>query len=277
MARATLALSLVSALALTAGAAAPGAAWAQKVIAKDGHELPDWSGVWQMNGNTVFDQATKTPKNGVAGLPGTTEAIPYNAAWQKKYDANKARVAIDRFPDPVTTCGTPSGWPRDLNTPDTNEFIVRPEQSWIVTENGPNVVRIYTDGRPHLSDDEIWPTYSGDSVGHWEGDTLVFDTIGVKGWPGQIIDRTGAISSDKLHTVTRMRRVDAKTIEADITLDDPVAFTRPWHVVKTFRRLPDGARAYDYACGENQRNIVTPSGKTLTLDANGKVIDKDRN
>jgi len=277
MARATLALSLVSALALAAGAAAPGAAWAQKVIAKDGHELPDWSGVWQMNGNTVFDQQTKSPKNGVAGLPGTTEAIPYNAAWQKKYDANKARVAIDRFPDPVTTCGTPSGWPRDLNTPDTNEFIVRPEQSWIVTENGPTVVRIYTDGRPHLSDDEIWPTYSGDSVGQWEGDTLVFDTIGVKGWPGQIIDRTGAISSDKLHTVTRMRKVDAKTIEADMTLDDPVAFTKPWHVVKRFRKLPDGTRAYDYVCAENQRNVVTPSGKTLTLDENGKIIDKDRN
>ena len=273
MTRAAL-FALTAALAL---AAAPEGAWAQKVIAKDGHELPDWSGIWQMVGNTVFDQATKTPANGVAGLPGTTEGVPYRPEWLKMYEANKAKVAIDRFPDPVTTCGTPSGWPRDLNTPDTNEFIVRPEQSWIVTENGPNVVRIYTDGRPHLSPDDIWPTYSGDSVGHWEGDTLVFDTIGVKGWPYQIIDRTGAISSDQLHTVTRMRRIDAQTIEADITLDDKVAFTRPWHVVKRFRRLKDGSRAYDYACGENQRNIVTPSGKTLTLGTDGKPIDKDTN
>lgn len=253
-----------------------GAAGAQSVTAKNGHVLPDWSGVWQMNGNTVFDQATKFPANGVAGLPGTKEAAPYNAEWQKKYEANMARVAIDRFPDPVTTCGTPSGWPRDMNTPDTNEFIVRPEQSWIVTENGPNVVRIYTDGRPHLSPDDIWPTYSGDSIGHWEGDTLVFDTIGVKGWPSQIIDRTGAISSDQLHVVTRMRKIDDKTMEADMTLEDPVAFTRPWHVVKRYRKLPVGTRAYDYACGENQRNIVTPSGKTLTLGSDGKPIDKDR-
>jgi len=271
MARGAYALSLALILALSAGAA-----HAQKVIAKDGHELPDWSGVWQMVGNTVFDQATKSPANGVAGLPGTTEAIPYRPEWQKMYEANKAKVAIDRFPDPVTTCGTPSGWPRDLNTPDTNEFIVRPEQSWIVTENGPNVVRIYTDGRAHLSPDDIWPTYSGDSVGHWEGDTLVFDTIGVKGWPYQIIDRTGAISSDQLHTITRMKRV-GDIIEADITLDDKTAFTGPWHVKKTFRRLKDGSRAYDYACGENQRNIVTPSGKTLTLGSDGKPIDKDTN
>jgi hypothetical protein len=99
----------------------------------------------------------------------------------------------------------------------------------------------------------------------------------VKGWPYQIIDRTGAISSDKLHTVTRMRKVDAKTIEADMTLDDPAAFTRPWHVVKRFRKLPEGSRAFDYVCAENQRNVVTPSGKTLTLGTDGKPIDKDTN
>ena len=57
-------IALTSALALAAGAA-----HAQQVIAKDGHALPDWSGVWQMVGNTVFDQATKSPANGVAGLP----------------------------------------------------------------------------------------------------------------------------------------------------------------------------------------------------------------
>src|ERR1700748_3379246 len=106
MARGALALTLVSAFALAAGAAHPDKGWAQKVIAKDGHELPDWSGVWQMVGNTVFDQATKSPANGVAGLPGTTEGVPYRPEWLKMYEANKAKVAVDRFPDPVTTCGT---------------------------------------------------------------------------------------------------------------------------------------------------------------------------
>ena len=271
MKRAPLASALALVLALTGAAA-----HAQTVTAKDGHAMPDWSGVWQMIGNTVFDQATKVPANGVAGLAGTTEAIPYNAEWRKKYEANMARVAIDRFPDPVTTCGTPSGFPRDMNTPDTNEFVVRPEESWILTENGPNVVRIYTDGRAHLGPDDIWPTYTGDSVGHWEGDTLVFDTIGLQAFPNTIIDRTGAINSQSLHVVTRMRKIDDKTMEADMTLDDPVAFTRPWHVVKRYRKLKDGSRVFDYACAENQRNIVTPSGKTLTLGSDGKIVDKGR-
>ena len=272
MTRAPLAPALALALALTGAAAAH----AQTVTAKDGRALPDWTGVWQMVGNTVFDQATKTPANGVAGLPNTREAVPYNAEWQKKYEANIARVAIDRWPDPLTTCGTPSGFPRDMNTPDTNEFVVRPEESWILTENGPNVVRIYTDGRAHLGPDDIWPTYTGDSVGHWEGDTLVFDTIGLQAFPNTIIDRTGAINSQSLHVVTRMRKIDDKTMEADMTLDDPVAFTRPWHVVKRYRKLKDGSRVFDYACAENQRNIVTPSGKTLTLGSDGKIVDKDR-
>ncbi len=267
--------ALLAGLALSLALAA--AAQAQVVQARDGHALPDWSGVWQMIGNTVFDQATKTPERGVAGLPNTREAVPYNAEWQAKYEANIAKVAIDRWPDPLTNCGTPSGFPRDLNTPDTNEFVVRPEESWILTENGPNVVRIYTDGRGHPPPDEVWPTYTGDSVGHWEGDTLVFDTIGLKGFPEVIIDRTGAINSPALHVTTRMRKVDDHTIEAQMTLEDPVAFSRPWQVTKRFRKLPEGSRVYDYACAENNRNRLTPSGKTLTLGSDGQPIDRDRN
>ena len=66
-----------------------------------------------------------------------------------------------------------------FNLPDPYEFAIRPEEFWILAENGPNVMRVYTDGRKHL--DDQWETYTGDSVGHWEGDTLVFTTIGLKG------------------------------------------------------------------------------------------------
>ena len=60
-------------------------------------------------------------------------------------------------------------------------FAVTPQEVWIITENGPNITRIYTDGRAHAPADERWPTYSGDSVGRWEGDALVFDTLALKG------------------------------------------------------------------------------------------------
>jgi hypothetical protein len=263
-------------LALAVALLASASSHAQVVQTQDGKAMPDWAGVWTMMGNTVFDQATKTPANGVAGLAGTRESVPYNDEWAKKYEANIALVAQDRWPDPQTNCGIVSGFPRALNVPDTYEFVVRPEESWILTENGPNVVRIYTDGRKHLAPDDVWPTFTGDSVGHWEGDTLVFDTIGLQGWPHTIVDRTGAIHSDELHVVTRMRRLDANTMEADMVLTDPVAFKAPWHVVKHYRKLAQGTHIYDYACAENNRNRLSPSGRTLTLGSNGKVIDKDQ-
>ena len=186
-------------------------------------------------------------------------------------------MKADHFPDPITACGIPVGFPRIFNAPDGYEFVVTPQQTWILTENGPNVLRIYTDGRQHPKPEDMWPTYTGDSVGRWEGDTLVFDTIGLKGEAGTIVDRTGIVLSDKAHGVTRLRKVAPDLIEAQITLDDPVAFTGPWRVTKRFRRIPGDVRILDYACAENNRNPVDPAtGKTLTLDTNGKPIDLDR-
>ena len=238
--------------------------------------VPDWSGVWQMVGNTVFDRATVEPNAAGAGTPGTRERPPFNAKWEAKYLANIEKVKTDRFPDPVTTCGTPHGMPRALNVPDAYEFVATPKQTWLLMENGPNIIRVYTDGRSHLGPDDIWPTYSGDSVGHWEGDTLVFDTIGLKGEDGTIVDRTGIVLSSKAHVMTRMRRLDQNTMQADITVEDPEALTRPWSVTKQYRRLEGDIRVMDYACAENNRNPVSATGKTLTLGTDGKPIDIDR-
>jgi hypothetical protein len=239
-------------------------------------QLPDWTGVWEMVGGTLFDRSTAEPPNGRSGEPGVRERPPYTAEWEARYLANIERVRQDRFPDPVTTCGTPAGFPRLLNIVDGYEFVVTPRQTWILTENGPNVLRIYTDGRGHMAEEDIWPTYTGDSVGHWEGDTLVFTTIGLNGEDGAIIDRTGAVISDQAHATTRLRKRDDGMMEAVITLEDPVAFTRPWTVTKTYRKLEGDVRIMDYACAENNRNPVDPAtGRTLTLGPDGKPIDAD--
>ena len=237
--------------------------------------LPDWSGVWTLApGGGGWDPSTIEPKGGVGGLPGVRERPPLTPAWEKKYEANIAKVAVDRYPDPVSFCGTPSGFPRLMAIPDAYEFVVRPEQTWILTENGPNVMRIYTDGRPHLGPDDIWATFMGDSVGHWEGQTLVFDTIGLNGDGHTILDRTGLTYSDKLHVTTRIHRVDADTLEAELTMEDPAMLTRPWVLTKRYKKQPAGSRVFDYACAENNRNPVTASGQTLTLGTDGKPIDK---
>lgn len=238
--------------------------------------LPDWSGVWELVGGTLFDRPTAEPGDARAGDPGAREHPPYNAEWEAKYLENIARVAIDRFPDPITTCGVPVGFPRVMQVVDGYEFVVTPRQTWILTENGPNVVRIYTDGREHLADDLIWPTYTGDSVGHWEGDTLVFTTIGLRGEDGTIVDRTGAVLSDQSRGTTRLRKREDGMIEAVITIEDPVALTRPWTVTKTYRKFDGDVRIMDYACAENNRNPVDPAtGRTLTLGSDGKPIDLD--
>ncbi len=238
---------------------------------------PDWSGVWQMVGPTIFDAATVEPKNGRAGDAGVRERPPYNAEWEALYLKNIEAVKKGLFPDPVTTCGTPHGFPRIMNVPDVYEFAITAQQVWILTENGPGILRIYTDGRTHPKAEDQWATYTGDSVGHWEGDTLVFDTISVKGWSEKdtIVDRTGLILSDQTHAVTRMRKVDENTLEAQMVIDDPKSLTKPWNVTKRYRKLPSGTRVYDYGCSENNRNPISASGKTLTLGSDGKPIDRD--
>jgi hypothetical protein len=237
--------------------------------------LPDWSGVWErVEGNGgIFDPATVKPAAGRAGDPGVRQHPPLTDAWELKYRANLELVARDRLPDPISVCGTPAGYPRLLALPDVYEFIVRPEQTWILTENGPNIMRIYTDGRTHPPANEIWPTFTGDSVGRWEGGELVFTTVAMVGGPATVLDRSGLMLSEQATVATRMYLDNDGLLRAELRIEDPLALTAPWHVVRHFRRLEGGSRVYDYACAENNRNPVTESGQTLTLDADGQVID----
>lgn len=238
-------------------------------------ELPNWSGVWQRyegNGG-IFDTSTVAPKDGRAGSPGVRQFPPLTDAWEVRYRANLALVARDRLPDPISRCGTPAGYPRLLALPDVYEFIVRPEQTWIITENGPNILRVYTDGRDHPPARDMWPTFTGDSVGSWENSVLTFTTVSMVGENGTILDRSGLTLSDRASVTTRMFETDEGLIRAELVIEDPLALKEPWHVARHFRRMDKGTRVYDYACAENNRNPITDAGQTLTLDTEGNVID----
>lgn len=242
--------------------------------AKAGAALPNWSGVWVIAGppsnTTTFDGATADPPGSDAITPGVRQHPPYNAAWEAKYVEAIKRSAQGLLPDPLTLC-LPRGTPGNMRSPDQYEFILTPSQVWISIENGSQLRRIWTDGREHLKDDELFETYTGDSIGHWEGDTLVVDTIGLKA--DMIIDRTGATLSNKAHIVERIRRIDADTMEDQFTIDDPVALTRQWKVTRRYKPSGPGARIFDYACSENNRNPIDETGRTRTLDASGKLLD----
>jgi hypothetical protein len=243
--------------------------------AQDAHALPDWSGVWAMEGGTVFDRATVQPPNGRTGQPGVREFPPYTDEWEAIYRRNIELVKQGLFPDPISACGVPHGFPRIMNVPDVYEFAVTRGAVYILAENGPGILRIYTDGREHPPQEDLWPTYTGASVGRWEGDTLVFRTVSLKGASGDdvIVDRTGLVLSDASRAITRMRKIDDTTIEAQMTIEDDKALKAPWRVTKRYRKQPPGTWAWDYSCGENNRNPVAESGKTLTLGPDGKPLD----
>jgi hypothetical protein len=109
---------------------------------------------------------------------------------------------------------------------------------------GQNVRQVYTDGRPHPKD--LHPLWMGHSIGSWQGDTFVVDTIGIndRTW----IDRMGHPHSDALHLVERFRRVAYNTLELELTVDDPKAYTAPWTANKVFQLRPPTARAGGGAC-----------------------------
>ena len=89
-----------------------------------------------------------------------------------------------------------------------------------------------------------------------------------------LVDRTGVVLSEDARITTQMRLIGPDLLEARFAIDDPTAFTDTWHVVKEFERMPPGTRIFEFACAENNRNPIDSSGRTLTLDAEGNVLDQ---
>ncbi len=161
--------------------------------------------------------------------------------------------------DPMTYC-YPAGVPRvmrlNINTP--MEIVRSANQIYVLFERHPLARRIYMDGRPHP--DGFPPSYMGHSIGKWEGDTLVVDTVALHGstW----IDSAGTPHSDALRVVERFRRVDADTLEVEFLFEDPKAFTRPWGGTQHYRFTPE-AEVLEYVpCEEQLQMGKVPFGSS---------------
>ncbi|MEQ1884025.1 MAG: hypothetical protein ABL967_03125 [Bryobacteraceae bacterium] len=111
-----------------------------------------------------------------------------------------------------------------------------------------NHFRIVRMNAQHPAD--IDPSFFGDSIGKWDKNTLVIDTVGIR--DDTTIDYLGLPHTDQLHVVERMRKLDANTLESRITLDDPKAFTKSWEAVAIWKRLPADDGIKEYIC-ENTR------------------------
>ena len=187
----------------------------------------DFSGVWM-----VEKFQPKMIPNGDA---------PFQPWAEAKFKATN----IDTN-DPNLGC-LPHGVPRVMYVPLPMEIFHVAGRVVMLQEALHQVRQIYLD-RQHPQD--LDPTYAGDSIGKWEGDTLVVDTIGFndKTW----LDHVGLPHSDALHVTERIRRLAHDTLEDDFTIDDPKAYTKPWTAKQVYKLKPSW-EIREYVCEENNK------------------------
>ena len=201
---------------------------------------PDLSGPWVGGGSNQDIEAQGGLK------PGELPLLP----WAR--DLREKRKEAD---EPYLYC-TPMSVPR------MNPYPWRFVQSYtskgastiyVIHENGDAgaVRQIFMDGRKHPDPSVRLPTWWGHSVGHWERDTLVVDTVGYndKFW----FDSRGTPHTEQLHTIERWTRMNYGTLIDDFTLDDPGAFSRPVQLKFTAKVLPPGSELLEFVCTENNQ------------------------
>ncbi len=203
------------------------AIFAQTVNPYKATVMRDLTGVWMID----HFQPALFPK-------GTTPPLtPWGEAQFKK-----ANTLVN---DPNLAC-LPHGIPRMMFVPLPMEIFQVPDKVLIYEEAGNQLRQIHMN-RGHRTD--LDPTYNGDSVGKWDGETLVVDTIGFNDvtW----IDHVGLPHSDALHVVERIHRTDHNTLVDDFTIEDPKAYTKPWTASQTYHLKP-GWEIAEYVCDNNK-------------------------
>jgi hypothetical protein len=143
----------------------------------------------------------------------------------------------------------------DNNNP--YQFLQRPGEVVILYDYNHTSRVIHLDGRPHLG--SSIRLFMGDSIGRWEGNTLVVDTTNFN-------DRTAysreiPYLSDALHTLERFTIADANSIDYEVTIDDSKLFTKPWRVAGYFTRVPKGTESLEFACAEGSQTLLNMFGK----------------
>ncbi len=185
----------------------------------------DLAGVWYPSSVNIFGLIWNDPQ----GRP--LKPLPLTPWGEEKFRANHpiGQYTALNSNDPNNSC-LPPGVPNIYTHAFPMEILQVPGRVIMFFEYGHYVRQIFTDGRAHAKDAN--PTWMGDSIGKWEGDTLVVDSIGFndKTW----LDASGYPHSDALHLIERMQRVDHSTLMVDITLDDPKTYAIP---LKTQRKL----------------------------------------
>jgi hypothetical protein len=208
---------------------------------------PDLSGVWEQYGE--FDRP-KYLINIAADLkPGELPIQPWAAALLQQRTENNSKD------HPGALC-LPSGIPEKDAVPAPFKILQMDDLIVILYESRTIFRQIFMDGRVMPKDAE--PAWQGYSTGRWEGDTLVVDTRGFKddGW----LDMAGHPATSQLHVVERFTRNNLGSLQMEITIDDPKAYSKPWTIREAAHLLADG-ELIEHICEENNRDPVHMVGK----------------
>jgi len=220
----------------------------------DWSRLPDWSGIYSRPLDKGFNFDVDQP----ADVPSSAKLTPeFQAKLVKRIEDLKKGIEWD----PISACGPP-GVPRWLTEPFLREFIVTPNQTWLMNEMVNDVRRIYTDGRDHPPEEDITHTPDGDSIGFWDGSRLIFHTKGLRA--GIYQRGNNPDFTDQVETIEIWQKTDDKTMGVEVWVYDPPALVEPWYVHHTYMKLSDPPRMHYWDCGENPNNAVfqTKDGTT---------------
>jgi hypothetical protein len=236
-------------------------------------KLPDFNGVWERGGaprgNGGQAAGAAAGRGAAAPQRGTGAAAPQRgtgAAAQRggggrgggmqltpEYEAKRSAY---KAPEDNTTANClPPGMPGIMTQPYPMEFLLTPGKVTIVIEAYTQVRHIYTDGRKLPEDPD--PKFFGTSIGHWEGDTLVVESVGFS--PSTTL-AAGVPHSDKMRIVERFHLADPDNMTIETTVTDPVVLAAPYTTSSNLRRHREWTIS-EYICEENNRNSVDSSGK----------------
>jgi hypothetical protein len=222
-----------------------GAAKAKGGAQADAHNL---SGMWNFYNNTPGQGIYATPSK---DAPPMTDWAKARYAQAKPGYGPKAQAGGN---DPILRC-YPSGIPRLLFFPQPFEIVQASDRVFMFFEREHEFRQIWTDGHSHPKDVE--PTWMGDSVGKWEGDTFVVDTVGLteRSW----LDFYGDPHSDDIHMIERYKRTAPDSLTLQLIVEDPKAYTKTWVGDTKIYKLLAGKKAYmeELPCIFDEENSFT--------------------
>lgn len=201
---------------------------------------PDFSGVWEQYGE--FDMPKYLLDITADMKPGQVPLQPWAASLLQKRAENHS---IDH---PGARC-LPSGIPEKEAVPAPIKIVQTPDLIVMLYESRTIFRQVFMDGRSFPADPQ--PAWQGYSIGRWDGDTLVIETRGFRdeNW----LDMAGHPGTDQLHVVERFTRPNFGSMLADITVDDPKAYTKPWSVREKYHLLAD-LDLIEHICEENNKD-----------------------